>query len=63
MLAVCPRTLWQLRHDGRIPCVQIGRSVRYARTDLEAWVRGERRFTIVHEPGRQQDLTPVAELC
>ncbi|MEM7630052.1 MAG: helix-turn-helix domain-containing protein [Planctomycetota bacterium] len=63
MLAVCPRTLWQLRHDGRIPCVYIGRSVRYARTDLETWVRGERRFTTTHDLARQQPVHNAPDSC
>ena len=41
-LSVCPRTLWQLRQDGDIPCIRIGRAVRYAPADLRAWIAGRR---------------------
>ena len=32
--------------DGRLPCVRVGRHVRFLRSDLEDWVRDQRR------PGR-----------
>ena len=41
-LSVCPRTLWQLRTDGEIPCIRIGRAVRYHPADLLAWVARRR---------------------
>jgi excisionase family DNA binding protein len=41
-LSVCQRTLWQLRTDGEIPCVRIGRAVRYRPADLHAWVAASR---------------------
>jgi excisionase family DNA binding protein len=37
-LAISERTLWQLTKDGVIPCVRIGRSVRYSPADLQAWI-------------------------
>jgi excisionase family DNA binding protein len=42
-LSVCPRTLWQLRTDGQIPCIRFGRAVRYDPADLRAWVARNRR--------------------
>jgi len=37
-LAVSPRTLWGLTSPrGPIPCVRIGRAVRYALADLQAF--------------------------
>lgn len=36
-LGISPRALWQLRADGDVPFVSIGRSVRYRPSDLEAW--------------------------
>lgn len=42
-LSVCPRTLWQLRTDGEIPCIRFGRAVRYDPSDLRAWVARNRR--------------------
>jgi excisionase family DNA binding protein len=38
LLSICPRTLWGLRQSGEIPCVRIGRAVRYADEDLRAWI-------------------------
>ena len=41
-LGISPRLLWQLTHDGYIPCVRIGtgkrRTVLYPITDLMAWL-------------------------
>jgi excisionase family DNA binding protein len=41
-LAISPRLLWQLTHDGHIPCVRVGkgkrRSVLYPTADLQAWL-------------------------
>jgi excisionase family DNA binding protein len=36
LLAISPRTLWQLTRDGIVPAVRFGRSVRYAVEDLQA---------------------------
>lgn len=38
MLAIGSRNLWTLTNCGAIPCVRIGRSVRYRVADLNAWV-------------------------
>jgi excisionase family DNA binding protein len=41
-LGISPRLLWQLTHDGQIPCVRVGsgkrRTVLYPTTDLQAWL-------------------------
>ena len=41
-LGISPRLLWQLTHDGRIPCVRVGsgkrRIVLYPTADLQAWL-------------------------
>jgi excisionase family DNA binding protein len=37
LLAICPRTLWQLTRSGVVPSIRIGRSVRYRVADLESW--------------------------
>ncbi len=36
--ALSPRKLWSLTVGGEIPCVRIGRAVRYDRADLLAWI-------------------------
>jgi excisionase family DNA binding protein len=41
-LGISPRLLWQLTHDGHIPCVRVGsgkrRTVLYPTADLKAWL-------------------------
>ena len=37
-LAVCSKTLWALTRDGRLPCVRIGRAVRYDLADVRAFI-------------------------
>ncbi len=41
-LGISPRHLWQLTHDGVIPCVRVGggkrRTVLYPVSDLQAWL-------------------------
>jgi excisionase family DNA binding protein len=48
LLAVRPSWVYEAVRDGRLPCVRIGRHVRFLRRDLEEWVseqrdRGRRR--------------------
>ena len=37
-LSISPRTLWALTDRGQIPCIRIGRAVRYDPRDLTAWI-------------------------
>ena len=37
-LAISPRKLWALTASGDVPCVRIGRSVRYDSVDLAAFI-------------------------
>ena len=37
-LAVSDRKLWSLKASGEIPCVRVGRAVRYDPRDLVAWI-------------------------
>jgi excisionase family DNA binding protein len=37
-LSISERCLWQLTKDGAIPCVRVGRLVRYDPNDLEQWI-------------------------
>lgn len=41
-LAVCGRTLFSLTKSGQVPCVRIGRAVRYSPADLHAFINGQR---------------------
>ena len=38
-LSVCEKTLWTLTQRGEIPCVRIGRAVRYDVRDLDGWIQ------------------------
>ncbi len=38
MLSISPRTLWTLTNCGDIPCVRIGRAVRYDPRDLACYI-------------------------
>ena len=37
-LHVSERTLWALTKEGKIPCVRIGRAVRYDPEDIKRWI-------------------------
>ena len=38
LLAISERHLWGLTKDGQIPVVRLGRAIRYAPHDLEAFI-------------------------
>ncbi len=38
LLAIGTRLLWSLTNSGQIPCVRIGRAVRYDPADLQRWI-------------------------
>lgn len=42
LLAISPRYLWALTASGQIPCVRIGRSVRYSQADLQEFIASRR---------------------
>lgn len=53
MLGVSERTFWQLRHDGLIPTIHIGRKfIRFSVEDLREFIATHRR--------RRNGLPPVA---
>ena len=39
MLALSERTLWSLTQAGLLPCVRVGKAVRYDPADLAEWVQ------------------------
>ena len=41
-LQIGERTLWRLTDAGEIPCIRIGRSVRYDPADLRAWINAKK---------------------
>lgn len=38
MLAISERTVWELTNRGDLPCIRLGRSVRYDPADLADWI-------------------------
>ena len=41
-LALSPRKLWSLTAGGDVPCVRIGRALRYSRDDLRGWIESQK---------------------
>lgn len=37
-LAISPRKLWSMTSSGEVPCLRIGRSVRYSVDELRRWI-------------------------
>lgn len=42
ILAISARKLWELTNCGEIPCLRIGRSVRYSVEKLMQWVNAQK---------------------
>ena len=42
-LAISERMLWERTKRGEIPCVRIGRSVRYSPADLQTWIDDQKK--------------------
>jgi len=42
VLAISERLLWSLTNRSEIPCVRIGRAVRYDPADLRAWIEDQK---------------------
>lgn len=40
-LSISERTLWSLTRAGRLPCIRLGRLVRYGVASLREWLRRE----------------------
>lgn len=51
-LGISPRHLWQMTHDGHIPCVRLGkgkrRTVLYSRAALQAWLHRNSATEVPH---------------
>ena len=43
LLAISERSLWAYTQAGEIPCIRIGRSVRYCLADLAAWIASRKQ--------------------
>ena len=44
-LSISERKLWSLTNESLIPCIRIGRAVRYSVTDLNLWIESQRTTT------------------
>ncbi len=53
VLAISPRKLWSLTDCGEIPCVRIGRSVRYDPVDLSNWIEAKKQREGGHNLGHR----------
>ena len=61
-LSISPRHLWQLTHDGVIPCVRIGagkrKSVLYPIAELQAWLSRQAEAAVAAEHPNPPDAIP-----
>ncbi len=46
-LTISPRLLWTLTHNRQIPCIRIGRAVRYDPADLRAWISSRKEESLM----------------
>jgi excisionase family DNA binding protein len=58
-LSISLRTLWTLTNEGRVPCVRIGRSVRYDPEDIRRWIQSQKTGTSL--PGQSENNLDVPE--
>ena len=42
ILTISPRHLWDLTKQGELPAIKMGRSVRYAQADIDAFIAKSR---------------------
>ena len=42
-LGISERKLWDVTNQGAIPCVRIGRAVRYDPADIRAWIDAQKK--------------------
>jgi excisionase family DNA binding protein len=41
-MSISERTLWSLTNRGDIPCIRIGRAVRYDPADIRSWINSQK---------------------
>ncbi|PHS04369.1 MAG: DNA-binding protein [Blastopirellula sp.] len=42
LLSISERKLWSLANEGDLPCVKFGRTVRYDKEDIKAWINKQK---------------------
>ena len=52
LLNISERTLWQVTRDGKLPCIRIGRAVRYDFHDLHAFIAERKRHFLLSDEKR-----------
>lgn len=50
LLSFSRPTVYKLLEEGTLPCVRLGKAVRIARADLEAWVMSQREDWATGDP-------------
>lgn len=50
LLCISDRTLWTMTDRGVIPCIRIGRAVRYSVDDLRSWIARSRSSQVPIQP-------------
>lgn len=55
LLGCNPNTLYRWAREGRIPCIRLGRSVRFRVAALEEWMAQQERQAITNSPKREDE--------
>jgi hypothetical protein len=45
MLSVCPKTVYNMRMSGQLPCVKLGQAVRYSVDSLHQFIKAKETFS------------------
>ncbi|MCP3913992.1 MAG: helix-turn-helix domain-containing protein [bacterium] len=43
LLGISPRKLWTITNQGDLPCIRIGRCLRYDEQDVAEWIERKKR--------------------
>jgi excisionase family DNA binding protein len=54
VLSISERKLWELTNRREVPCIRIGRAVRYSLADLSKWIE-HMKAALPTRAGRDQD--------
>lgn len=53
-LGISYATLWRMVREGQVPFVMVGKTARYRREDLDAYLEGQKSTTWTPTPGRSR---------